>query len=118
MDKDVVQRRFCQLKALDLYILAGSQGPEHRLRIRADLQGQVLGTITLQHLIALYPKVCGMTGTAATQSVELRSVYGLEVETIRSGKKFWKMQGKAFVNDTLVAEGEIMAAVGQEGEIG
>ena len=42
----------------------------------------------------------------------------LEVVTIRSGKKFWKMQGKAFVNDTLVAEGEIMAAVGQEGEMG
>ena len=42
----------------------------------------------------------------------------LEVATIRSGKKFWKMQGKAFVNDTLVAEGEIMAAVGQEGEMG
>jgi beta-hydroxyacyl-ACP dehydratase FabZ len=42
----------------------------------------------------------------------------LEMTTIRSGKKFWKMQGKAFVNDTLVAEGEIMAAVGQEGEMG
>jgi len=28
------------------------------------------------------------------------------------------MHGKAFVNDTLVAEGEIMAAVGQEGEMG
>ncbi len=35
---------------------------------------------------------------------------------MRSGKKFWKMQGKAFVDETLVAEGEIMAAVGQEGE--
>jgi 3-hydroxyacyl-[acyl-carrier-protein] dehydratase len=40
----------------------------------------------------------------------------LEVETIRSGKKFWKMQGKAFVGQNLAAEGEIMAAVGQEGE--
>lgn len=39
----------------------------------------------------------------------------LEVETLRSGKKFWKMQGKAFVNDSLVAEGEMMAAVSQEG---
>lgn len=54
--------------------------------VAAKLQGQVLGTITLQHLIALYPKVCGMTGTAATQSVELRSVYGLEVETIPTNR--------------------------------
>ncbi len=40
----------------------------------------------------------------------------LEVETLRSGKKFWKMQGKAFVNSTLVMEGEMMASVGQEEE--
>jgi len=38
----------------------------------------------------------------------------LEVVTIRSGKKFWKMHGKAFVDDTLVTEGEMMAAVGRE----
>lgn len=38
----------------------------------------------------------------------------LEVETLRGGKKFWKMQGKAFVDDTLVMEGEMMAAVGRE----
>lgn len=35
----------------------------------------------------------------------------LEVESLRSGKKFWKMQGKAFVGTTLVTEGEMMAAV-------
>ena len=38
----------------------------------------------------------------------------MEVETIRGGNKFWKMHGKALVNDTLVAEGEMMAAVGRE----
>jgi 3-hydroxyacyl-[acyl-carrier-protein] dehydratase len=38
----------------------------------------------------------------------------LEVETLRSGKKFWKMQGQAYVNDTLVMEGEMIAAVGKE----
>lgn len=38
----------------------------------------------------------------------------LEVESLRSGKKFWKMHGKAFVDDTLVAEGDLIAAVGKE----
>ena len=54
--------------------------------VAAKAQGMVLGTITLQHLVALYPKVCGMTGTAATQSLELKSVYGLTVETIPTNR--------------------------------
>lgn len=41
----------------------------------------------------------------------------VEVETLRSGKKFWKMQAKALVNQAVVCEGEVIAAVGnQEGE--
>lgn len=39
----------------------------------------------------------------------------MELTTIRGGRKFYKMAGKAFVNQTLVAEGELMAAVGSEG---
>ncbi|MFI5330531.1 MAG: 3-hydroxyacyl-ACP dehydratase FabZ [Desulfobaccales bacterium] len=38
----------------------------------------------------------------------------LEVNTLRGGKKFWKMHGEAFVGDILVMEGEMMAAVGKE----
>src|SRR5579862_7802443 len=49
-------------------------------------QGMILGSITLQHLIALYPQVCGMTGTASTQALELRKVYGLRVETIPTNR--------------------------------
>jgi preprotein translocase subunit SecA len=45
-------------------------------------QGRILGSITLQNLIALYPEACGMTGTAATQAEEFRAVYGLDVEVI------------------------------------
>ncbi|MEJ2671967.1 MAG: 3-hydroxyacyl-ACP dehydratase FabZ [Deltaproteobacteria bacterium] len=37
----------------------------------------------------------------------------LEVESVRGGKKFWKMKAQAFVDQTLVAEGELVAAVGQ-----
>src|SRR6266567_176925 len=49
-------------------------------------QGQVLGTITLQNLIGLYPQVCGMTGTAATQAEEFRALVGLEVEVIPTNR--------------------------------
>jgi preprotein translocase subunit SecA len=49
-------------------------------------QGMILGQITLQHLIEMYPKVCGMTGTAATQAIELLQVYGLKVEVIPTNR--------------------------------
>lgn len=38
----------------------------------------------------------------------------MEMTTIRSGKKVWKMVGKALVEGNLVAEGEFMAALTQE----
>jgi preprotein translocase subunit SecA len=49
-------------------------------------QGRILGSITLQNLISLYPMVCGMTGTAATQADEFRMIYGLDVEVIPTNR--------------------------------
>ncbi|MBV9155421.1 MAG: hypothetical protein JO097_04115, partial [Acidobacteriaceae bacterium] len=49
-------------------------------------QGMVLGSTTMQNLIALYPQVCGMTGTAATQAIEFQTVYGLNVEVIPTNR--------------------------------
>jgi len=49
-------------------------------------EGRVLGSITLENLIAFYPNVCGMTGTAATQAGEFRTIYGIEVEVIATNK--------------------------------
>ncbi|HMC59379.1 MAG TPA: hypothetical protein VKJ01_09330, partial [Candidatus Solibacter sp.] len=49
-------------------------------------QGRVLGAMTLQNLVALYPEVCGMTGTAATQADEFRAFYKLNVEVIPTNR--------------------------------
>ena len=49
-------------------------------------QGTILGQTTIQHLAALYPWICGMTGTAATQSLEFQKVYGLRVEKIPTNR--------------------------------
>jgi preprotein translocase subunit SecA len=54
--------------------------------VAAKSQGMILGQITLQHLVALYPTVCGMTATASSQSLEFRRVYGLRVETIPTNR--------------------------------
>jgi len=55
---------------------------ELKERVTRHRQGRVLGSITMENLIALYPAVCGMTGTAAAQATELRELYGLEVAVI------------------------------------
>jgi preprotein translocase subunit SecA len=54
--------------------------------VAAKRQGMILGSITLQHMVALYPKTCGMTGTAATQALEFEKIYGMRVESIPTHK--------------------------------
>jgi preprotein translocase subunit SecA len=54
--------------------------------VAAKAQGKILGSMTVQNLIALYPQVCGMTGTAATQTEEFRNFYGLDVEVIATNR--------------------------------
>jgi preprotein translocase subunit SecA len=50
--------------------------------VRRRPQGRILGSITVEHLIGLYTHVCGMTGTASTQTHEFRDVYDLDVSVI------------------------------------
>ncbi len=59
---------------------------EVKERVAAKRQGRILGSVTLQHLIALYPQVCGMTGTAATQALEFEKIYGMPVEVIPTNR--------------------------------
>ena len=54
-------------------------------------QGRILGSVTTENLIGLYPTVCGMTGTAVTQAEELRSVYGLDVTVIAPNRPVVRM---------------------------
>ena len=55
---------------------------EAKERVALRTQGRILGSITMQNLIGLYPQICGMTGTAASQAEEFRSIYKLEVQVI------------------------------------
>lgn len=41
--------------------------------------GHILGTITMQHFLERYPKLCGMTATAEPAVEELAAFYGLSV---------------------------------------
>lgn len=44
--------------------------------------GKILGTITIQHFISLYPGICGMTATAHASVMEFEHIYALQVMRI------------------------------------
>jgi len=48
--------------------------------------GQILGTITLQHLLSIYPTISGMTATAQVSAIEFENIYSLQVVQIPSNR--------------------------------
>jgi preprotein translocase subunit SecA len=55
---------------------------EAKERLHLGSGGSVLGSITLQHFLQLYPKICGMTATACPAANELSQFYNLKVVVI------------------------------------
>lgn len=54
--------------------------------LQSKMSGKILGTITLQHLLSLYPKMSGMTATALASADEFKDTYELEVVVIPSNR--------------------------------
>jgi preprotein translocase subunit SecA len=59
---------------------------EAKERVRLKTQGRILGSITVQSLTQMYERICGMTGTAATQAEEFWEVYKLPVTVIPTNR--------------------------------
>ncbi len=59
---------------------------EAKENLTQQKQGEILNTITLQYFINLYPKVCGMTGTAIDARSEFKRFYNLDVLVIPPNK--------------------------------
>lgn len=55
--------------------------------LESSIDSRILASITMQFFINLYPSLSGMTGTAATSSVEFYDHYGLETVIIPTHKK-------------------------------
>ncbi len=52
---------------------------EAKEKLRLGAGGPILGSITLQHFMELYPRICGMTATALPAASEFERFYGLKV---------------------------------------
>ena len=50
--------------------------------LRLSSEGRILGQVTLQHFLGLYPRLAGMTATAHTAAEELEQFYGLRTVVI------------------------------------
>ena len=62
------------------------QALEAKERISIQNENQTLAAITFQNYFRMYPKLSGMTGTAATEAEELMEIYNLEVVNIPTHK--------------------------------
>ena len=59
---------------------------EAKERVGLKTQGRILGSITVQSLAGMYERICGMTGTAATQAEEFWKIYKLPVTVIPTNR--------------------------------
>ena len=84
---------------------------EAKERVGLKTQGRILGSITVQSLVRMYERVCGMTGTAATQAGEFWKVYKLPVTVIptnrpviRAGSARYPLCGQGRANRAVAEE--------------
>ena len=58
------------------------QAIEAKEGVKVEKESKTLATITFQNYFRMYSKLSGMTGTAQTEEVEFREIYGLDVIAI------------------------------------
>jgi len=62
------------------------QAVEAKEGVRIEPENQTLASITFQNYFRMYPKLAGMTGTAATEAAEFWDIYKLNVVEIPTNK--------------------------------
>ena len=60
---------------------------EIKENIKSEGESKTRNSITYQNFFPLYPKLCGMTGTAKTAASEFKEIYNLEVVVVPTNKK-------------------------------
>lgn len=62
------------------------QAIEAKEGVKIQKENSTLATITFQNYFRMYEKLSGMTGTALTEEMEFREIYGLDVVAIPTNK--------------------------------
>ena len=62
------------------------QALEAKENVKIERETQTLASITIQNYFRMYEKLSGMTGTAATEATEFKSIYNLDVVQIPTNR--------------------------------
>ncbi len=87
------------------------QAIEAKEHVKIEKENKTLATITFQNYFRLYKKLSGMTGTALTEDLEFREIYGLDVVEVPTNKPMIRIDHNDMVFPTK--EGKFESIVAQ-----
>ncbi|MBW6527160.1 preprotein translocase subunit SecA [Sphingomonas sp. RHCKR7] len=77
------------------------QAVEAKEGVQIEPENQTMASITFQNYFRMYPKLAGMTGTAATEAAEFFDIYKMNVVTIPTNKPVHRVDEEdEFYKDT------------------
>lgn len=76
------------------------QSIEAKEKVKIQEESQTLATITFQNYYRMYEKLCGMTGTADTESREFKEIYNLDVVVIPTNKSMVRIDRQDLIFKT------------------
>lgn len=77
------------------------QAIEAKENVKVEDASQTYATVTLQNFFRMYHKLCGMTGTATTESGEFWSIYKLDVVEIPTNRVMSRIDHQDYVYRTV-----------------
>ena len=77
------------------------QAIEAKENVKVEDASQTYATVTLQNFFRMYHKLCGMTGTATTESGEFWSIYKLDVVEIPTNRVMSRVDHQDYVYRTI-----------------
>lgn len=80
------------------------QAIEAKEGVEVQKENKTLATITFQNYFRMYKKLSGMTGTALTEEMEFREIYGLDVVEVPTNKPMIRVDHSDVVYQTIEAK--------------
>ncbi len=95
------------------------QAVEAKEGVKIEPENQTMASITFQNYFRMYPKLSGMTGTAATEAAEFWDIYKMNVVEIPTNVPVQRIDEEdEFYKNTLDKFGAIAKAIKEKNEIG
>ncbi|WP_067733036.1 preprotein translocase subunit SecA [Novosphingobium naphthalenivorans] len=95
------------------------QAVEAKEGVKIEPENQTLASITFQNYFRMYPKLSGMTGTAATEAAEFYDIYKMNVVTIPTNLPIMRVDEEdEFYKNTLDKFGAIAKLIREKHEKG